>query len=92
MNVPADIRREYSLCEVEDVTFVQLSATPYRYRDAIRFHNGAERLLQTLAEGVRFEILSLEGGQPEAEDGIVVRPVQVACRSSDRGAGLIDSR
>ena len=43
---------------VEEVTFVQLSAETYQHRDAIRFYNGSQVVLQTLAEGIPFEVLS----------------------------------
>ena len=68
--VPDEMRRGYDLRPVEQVTFVQLSADAYRYRDGIRFDNGCQELLQTLPEGVPFEVLSLEVSkrepQPEA--------------------------
>jgi hypothetical protein len=41
------------------VTFVQLTAEPFRYRDAIRFHNGQEVLLQKLSDGLRMDVMSL---------------------------------
>ena len=44
---------------IEEVTFTQTSATANRYRDAIRFRNGREVLLQELSIGVAFQVLSL---------------------------------
>jgi hypothetical protein len=46
----------------EDVTFVQLSATPYQYRDAVHFNDGWEIRLQELEEGMRVDVLSLSSG------------------------------
>ncbi len=41
------------------VTFTQMSAMEYHYRDAVRFKNGGEVLLQRLEEGQRVEVLCL---------------------------------
>jgi hypothetical protein len=57
---------------VENVTFVQLSADAYRYRDGIRFWHGKQVLLQEIREGVRFKVLSLG---TEAEPQRVPDPV-----------------
>jgi len=46
---------------IEDVTFVQVTATPFRYRDGIEFGSGLRILLQMLPEGVRFDVLSMDG-------------------------------
>jgi len=43
----------------EEVTFVQLSATPYQHRDAVRFNNGREVRLQDLSEGLRVRVLDV---------------------------------
>ena len=51
----------------EDVTFVQLSATPYQYRDAVQFHDCRDIRLQELEEGMRVEVLSLSSGDHEHE-------------------------
>ena len=64
-HIPEVLRRKFALQAVEDVTFVQLSADAYRYRDGIRFRNGKQVLLQEITEGVRFEVLSLASGQQE---------------------------
>ncbi len=58
-DIPTRLQKDYSIGPHEQVTFVQLSADPYRYRDAIRFSNGQEVLLQKLTEGLRAEVLSL---------------------------------
>lgn len=66
--IPEVLRREFALQAMEDVTFVQLSADAYTYRDGIRFRNGKQVLLQEITEGVRFEVLSLASGQQETEE------------------------
>ncbi len=55
--IPDSVRREFALTDVETVTFVQFSAEPFQYRDGIEFANGRRTLLQTLREGVAFEVL-----------------------------------
>jgi hypothetical protein len=57
--IPATLQKQFGVSPREEVTFVQLTAEPFRYRDAIRFHNGQEVLLQKLSDGLRMEVLSL---------------------------------
>jgi hypothetical protein len=66
--VPQELQRAYGLNPVEEVTFTQSTADAFRYRDAIRFNTGCLRILQTLAEGLPFQVLSLdvEEATPEA--------------------------
>ena len=52
----------------EEVTFVQLSAEAYQYRDAVRFGNGREVLLQCLRCGQHVEVLSLCPGESREEE------------------------
>ena len=74
--VPDQMQRHQALNSSEDVTFVQLSADAFRYRDAIRFDNGCKVVLQTLGEGVPFEVVSLDLAEPEPEPlaGVLVYP------------------
>jgi hypothetical protein len=58
-DIPKDLRCQFDVQATEEVTFVQLSAEAYQYRDAVRFRNGREVLLQRLKWGQRVEILSL---------------------------------
>jgi hypothetical protein len=58
-DIPKDLQRQYDVQATEEVTFVQLSAEAYQYRDAVRFKNGREVLLQRLKCGQRVEVLSL---------------------------------
>jgi hypothetical protein len=44
---------------MKPVTFVQLSATPYQYRDAVRFNNSREIRLQELSEGLSVRVLDM---------------------------------
>jgi hypothetical protein len=75
-HIPEVLRLKYALQAVEDVTFIQMSADAYRYRDAIQFRNGKQVLLQEITVGVRFEVLSLASSQgTEAEPQRVPDPV-----------------
>jgi hypothetical protein len=56
--IPDDIGRRFALCTIEDVTFTQLTAEPFHYRDAIRFRSGRHVLLQALREGIAFKVKS----------------------------------
>lgn len=58
-DIPLKLQQQLGVRESESVTFVQLHAEAYQYRDAIRFDNGRELLLQRLKEGQRLEVLSL---------------------------------
>jgi hypothetical protein len=53
------MQRRFGVGPREEVTFVQLTAEPFRYRDAIRFDNGQEILLQLLSDGLKMDVLSL---------------------------------
>jgi hypothetical protein len=74
--VPDQMQRSQALHPAEDVTFVQLTAEAFCYRDAIRFDNGCKVVLQTLGEGVPFEVVSLDLAEtePEPVSGILVYP------------------
>jgi len=58
-DIPQDLQLRFSLNATEEVTFVQQSAEAYQYRDAVRFQNGREVLLQRLRCGQQVEVLSL---------------------------------
>jgi hypothetical protein len=68
------IQRALGVEAVEEVTFVQLSAESFIYRDAVRFDNGSEILLQSLDRGQRVDVLSL-GGEDEVRE---VEPEAIA--------------
>jgi hypothetical protein len=56
--IPDTLRKKFALGAVEDVTFVEMSAEPFEYRDALRFANGRQILLQSLREGIMFVVLA----------------------------------
>ncbi len=64
-DVPAQIQQFLNVGPVEEVTFVQKSAESFVYRDAVRFANGQEALLQCLKSGQRVVVLSLGGEDME---------------------------
>ena len=51
------------------MTFVQLSATAFGFRDAVRFSNGRELLLQELQCGQHVDVLSVSSSDLEHEEG-----------------------
>ena len=61
-DIPEALQLRFGLNATEEVTFVQLSAEAYQYRDAVRFQNGREILLQRLGCGQQVEVLSLASG------------------------------
>ena len=65
--VPLDLQKELGVGRSEEVVFVELSASAYRYRDGIRFKNGREILLQYLDERIRMDVLSLGATELTAE-------------------------
>jgi hypothetical protein len=67
-DIPTDLQQALGVSGVEEVTFVQQSAEAYRYRDAVRFHNGRELLLQRLRGGERVDVLGLGSGDFESEE------------------------
>jgi hypothetical protein len=58
-DIPKSLQRQFNVQADEEVTFVQRSAQAYEYRDAVRFGNGREVLLQWLGCGQHVEVLSL---------------------------------
>jgi hypothetical protein len=66
--IPAVLQRKFGVGPEQEVTFTQMTAAVNSYRDAIRFSNGREVLLQQLPEGQHVEVLDLSS----AED---LRPV-----------------
>jgi hypothetical protein len=59
-DIPKGLQRELRVGEVEEVKFAQTAVETNTYRDAVRFENGREILLQALDEGQRVLVLSLE--------------------------------
>jgi hypothetical protein len=54
--IPEEFGGRFALAAIEDVTFTQLTAEPFQYRDAIRFRNGRHVLMQSLREGILFKV------------------------------------
>ena len=64
-DIPKGLQRELGVGEVEEVKFVEISAEVNTYRDAIRFKNSRQLLLQALREGQRVTVLSLTPAEVE---------------------------
>jgi hypothetical protein len=69
-DIPRLLQGEFGVGPNEEVTFTQLTAQPYAYRDAVRFSNGREVLLQKLEPGQRAVVLCLSLGEKVAEPEI----------------------
>ena len=67
-DIPKDLQRQFDVQATEEVTFVQLSAEAYQYRDAVRFGSGREVLLQCLRCGQHVDVLSLCSGENREEE------------------------
>jgi len=77
-DIPHELQDSLSLGAAEEVTFTQLTAKPHVYRDAIRFKNGRELLLQQLEDGQRIKVLELA---LVAEPSFVERSPEESLRS-----------
>jgi len=66
-DIPKGLQQQFGVTRTEEVAFVQRSATPYQFRDAVRFSNGREILLQQLHCGQQVEVRSLSSGEFEHE-------------------------
>src|SRR5260370_4074081 len=58
-DIPKDVQNSFAVGASEEVTFTQLTATANAYRDAVRFTNGHEILLQRLNKCQRVRVLHL---------------------------------
>lgn len=72
-DIPKHLQRELDVSEVQEVRFAEISAEAHTYRDAVRFSNGRQILLQALREGQRVTVLSLQPAS--AEEPLVVELV-----------------
>jgi len=81
LDVPERLQHDLAVRSIEEVTFVQLSATPYQFRDAVRFSNGREMLLQELSKGMRVRVLKLS--LPEDSSSSPSRRSESKCSSSN---------
>ena len=70
-DIPAWLQRGLSISSAEEVTFAQVTPRANAYRDAIRFANGREILLQQLTEALLVKVLELslaEESEPLREE------------------------
>ena len=76
-DIPQDLQRKCGLkSHIGEAVFTQLTVEEGAFRDAIRFNNGTEVLLQRFAEGQRVRVLSVSSGEEETAPeycGITVR-------------------
>jgi hypothetical protein len=69
-DIPERMQHEIAVGPAEEVTFAQATAASHSYRDAVRFQNGREILLQQLREGQRVlvhDLSSAEAAKPIGE-------------------------
>lgn len=66
--IPSRLQSELGLQMEEEVVFVQIGMDAGRHRDAVRFANNQELLLQRLAEGQRARVVSLGGDAATVEE------------------------
>jgi len=66
-DVPEDLQKRLGVTAVEEVIFVEQTLEAFRFRDAVRFANGREILLQHLERGQHLEVLSLCSAEEEIE-------------------------
>ena len=63
-DIPPALQRECGFQEeTEEAVFTQITAAVNTFRDAVRFQNGVEVLLQRLAEGQRVRVLDLSSAE-----------------------------
>ena len=70
-DIPARLQSSLGLGMEEEVVFVQVGMDAGRHRDAVRFRNNQELLLQRLAEGQRARLVSMGGDAVTAEEKFV---------------------
>jgi hypothetical protein len=64
LDIPAQMQHEWGFpTDTEEAVFTQITAAVNTFRDAIRFRNGVEILLQRLHEGQRVRVLDLSSYQ-----------------------------
>ena len=64
-DIPEHLQRRLGVTAVEEVTFVEQSLEAFTHRDAVRFANSQEILLQHLQRGQRVDVMSLGGAEEE---------------------------
>ena len=66
-DIPEHLQRSLRVAEVEEVIFIEQSVEAFTHRDAVRFANGQEVLLQQLRSGQHVDVLSLSGSCDQRE-------------------------
>jgi hypothetical protein len=69
-DIPERLQNQVGVRGVEEVTFTQITSDAFSYRDAVRFRNGCEIILQLLQQGQRVRVLNLSSADtasPELE-------------------------
>ena len=66
-DIPARLQSSLGIGAEEEVVFVQVGMDAGLHRDAVRFPNNQELLLQRLAEGQRARVVSLGGDSASVE-------------------------
>ena len=67
-DIPPRLQSSLGIRAEEEVVFVQIGMDAGRHRDAVRFGNNQELLLQRLGEGQRARMVSLGGDAPMVEE------------------------
>jgi hypothetical protein len=67
-DIPVGLQLDFGVRDAEEVTFVQQSAEAFMYRDAVRFKDSREILLQKLKCGQRVDVLDLSSGRHESDE------------------------
>ena len=76
--VPTALRQKLNIGAEEEVTFIKLNPTQSGYRDAVRFNNGQEILLQRLPKGLRLDVLSFSDSDAEELGPLSAAPRETA--------------
>ncbi len=75
-DIPKRLQRELGVNEIEEVRFIEISAEVNTYRDAVRFKNGRQVLLQALREGQPVTVLSMDLAEVEEPVFQELRPAR----------------
>lgn len=75
-DISEHLQRSFGVTKTEEVTFIEQSLEAFTHRDAIRFANGREVLLQDLQSAQRVEVLSLSGAEEEQKVPVAAHSLQ----------------
>jgi len=87
IGIPIKWQREFGIGTIEEVTFTQLTPAANTYRDAVRFSDGREIILQRFREGQCVRVLRLG----PTDDGDSGTPINALNRTSSDGMGELVS-